>query len=76
MNILTFACVGLLVGVGFNAVLTSKHMLSAVLMLVGGVLLLIHRALVVGGHGKAAGYLASTFSTLALIAMSVSVYFF
>lgn len=76
MNVITFASIGLLLGLGVNAVLTSKHMISAVLMLIGGVMMLAHRILVVCGHGKIAGYLTRAFNTLALIAITISIYFY
>lgn len=76
MNILTFACIGLIIGLGINAVMISKHMISSICVLAGGALLLVHRALVVCGKGKVAGYLASVIGTLALIAITISIYFY
>lgn len=76
MNILTFASIGLLIGLSVNAILTTKHMISAVLMLAGGIMMLAHRVLVVIGQGKVAGYLARAFNALALIAITVSIYFY
>ena len=76
MNIISFTCVGLLMGFGISAVLTSRHLISAILMLLGGVAMLIHRTLVVCGRGKTAGYLASAFLYFALITLSISIYFY
>lgn len=76
MNILSFAGIGLLLGVSVNAVLSSKHMISSICMLAGGGLMLIHRLLVVCGHGKLAGYLERACLSLGLIALSISLYFY
>lgn len=76
MNILSFACIGILIGFGVNAVIASKHIISSVCLLVGGALMLMYRALTICGHGKTAGYLASAFKSLALIALTLSIYFY
>ena len=76
MNILTFACIGLFIGLSVNSVLTSKHMISAICMLGGSVLLLIQRALVSCGKGKIVNSLASALYSIGLIALTLSIYFY
>ena len=76
MNILTFACVGVLVGLGISAVINTKHMISAVCMLAGGILMLGHRIAYTCGKGKTAKYMSTAFFTLGLLALTISVYFY
>ena len=76
MNIFSLTCVGLLIGLSFGSVLTSEHLISAILMLSGGVLLLAHRLLVVCGRGKVAKYITHALYFLGLIALTASIYFY
>lgn len=76
MNIFTFACVGLLIGLGVNALIVSQHTVSAILMFAAGIFMLTQRMLVVCGKGKIAGYLGSALSSLALILLTISIYFY
>jgi len=77
MNILTFACVGLLVGLGISGVLNTKHMTSAICVLIGGLLLLAYRIIfAVGGKGKMVCYITNALNALGLIALTITVYFF
>lgn len=76
MNILTFACIGLFIGLGVNAILSSRHMISAYCVLAGSVLLLIDRIIVSCGKGKTANSLARGLYSLGLIALTLSIYFY
>ena len=76
MNVLTFACIGVFVGFGVSSVLLSKHLITSVCLLAGGVLLLVNRILIVTGNGKVAKKIAEALSALALIAISASIYFY
>lgn len=76
MNISTLGCVGLLIGLSFGAVVNSQHLASALLMLLGGLMLLAHRLLIVCGRGKVVVYITHALYSLALILMAASIYFY
>lgn len=76
MNILTFACIGLFIGLSVNAVLVSKHLISSICVLAGAVAFLIERIVANCGKGKTANCLARALFTIALIAITLSIYFY
>lgn len=76
MNILTFASIGAVVGLGLNTVLVSQHFISSIMMFAGGIFLLVHRILVVSGKGKIALYLEKAFMSIALLLITFSMFFY
>lgn len=76
MNILTFACVGLFLGLGISGVLNTKHMISSVCILASAGLMLIYKVTNACGKGQTAKTIASALYALALIAITASIYFY
>ncbi len=76
-TIFSFACLGAMLGMALNGVLFTNHIISAVMMLVGGGLLLAGDLL---SHflkeGKLKNILVSEFKIIALILFVLAIYLF
>lgn len=77
MEILVWLSIGLLLGFALTAVLTSQHLISSVLMLVGSVLMVLQRLLQkFGGEKVAIGYVINGVYVVALLLMTMTIYFY
>ena len=76
-EIFSFTAIGLILGFGLMAVVSSTHILSAICMLGGGVVLLFQKLmLALGRGGKTITAIANFFYIIALTAISLSIYLY
>ena len=76
VEILVYSSIGLILGFGLMAVLSSKHMVSAVFMMVAGVTLLAQRIMTSFEKGKVMGYIANGLYVLSLLLISMTIFFY
>ena len=76
-EIFFFMSVGLILGFALMGIITSTHMISAICLLGGGIVLLFQKFMyVLGKGGKALVNLANFLYVVALTAISLSIYFY
>mgnify|MGYP005779488647 CR=1 FL=1 len=77
IEILTFMAIGFLIGLGTYAVIMSTHLISSILMLVGGILMLAQKMMLVfGEQNKIVRIIAHEVYVIAIIVISCSIYFY
>ena len=76
VEVLVYGSIGLILGFGLMAVLSSKHIISAIFMLVAGVLLLSQRVMKNFEKGTVMGYISSGIYVLSLLLISMTIFFY
>ncbi len=76
VEILVYSSIGLILGFGLMAVLSSKHIISAIFMLVAGVMMLTQRIMMSFDRGKVMGYISSGLYVLSLLLIGMTIFFY
>lgn len=77
MEVLVWLSVGLLLGFAMTAVLTSKHLLSSVFMLLGAVFMLAYKLIEkFASNNKVFEYISNALYVLSLLLLTITIYLF
>ena len=77
LEILTFIAIGFLIGLGMYAVIVSTHLVSSIMILIGGILLLAQKMMLVfGEQNKIVRIIAHEIYVFAIILICSSIYFY
>ena len=76
VELLVYGSIGLILGFGLMAVLSTKHVISAIFMLAAGVLLLAQGIMKNFEKGKVMGYISSGLYVVALLLISMTIFFY